>query len=191
MSAPYTRAARTEACIIDGCTRIESGSKGLCWPHYMRAREFGSPTAGPPVGFVDKFWARVDRSGGADSCHPWTAASDDFGYGRVGRDGKVLSTHRVAWELTNGAISPGVYILHSCDNPPCCNVVHLREGTAAENTADMHSRGRARTHVLTRAEKQLAVAAISDGETYGRVSRTYGVTVAAIASLVRRAGVRG
>lgn len=32
--------------------------------------------------------------------------------------------------------------LHSCDNPPCCNPNHLREGTQANNMHDMNSRQR-------------------------------------------------
>jgi DNA invertase Pin-like site-specific DNA recombinase len=35
-------------------------------------------------------------------------------------------------------------VLHSCDNPPCCNPHHLRSGTQLENVQDMHAKGRAR-----------------------------------------------
>jgi len=37
---------------------------------------------------------------------------------------------------------PVLKALHSCDNPPCCNPNHLREGTQANNMHDMNSRQR-------------------------------------------------
>jgi hypothetical protein len=34
-------------------------------------------------------------------------------------------------------------VLHSCDNPPCCNPDHLHLGTCADNSREMKERGRA------------------------------------------------
>src|SRR5690606_28222939 len=38
----------------------------------------------------------------------------------------------------------GMYVLHSCDRPICCNPHHLRFGTASENAKDKYDRGRQR-----------------------------------------------
>ncbi|MFB9187253.1 HNH endonuclease signature motif containing protein [Dactylosporangium sucinum] len=65
----------------------------------------------------------------------------------VRRSGKVklLLAHRVAWEVANGQPIPdGLQVLHSCDNPPCCNPAHLSIGTQAENMQQMVARGRGR-----------------------------------------------
>lgn len=51
-------------------------------------------------------------------------------------------THRFAYHLTKGAIPDGMQVLHSCDNPPCCNPDHLRVGTSLNNARDMVGRGR-------------------------------------------------
>jgi len=50
----------------------------------------------------------------------------------------------VAWEDVNGPISDGLWVLHRCDNPPCCRPDHLFLGTPADNTADMIAKGRGR-----------------------------------------------
>lgn len=93
---------------------------------------------------IDRFWAKVDQSGGPDACWPWTASGVPRGYGLfypAGRGSNVYA-HRLAFELTKGPIPAGHYILHACDNPPCCNPAHLSTGTHLENIADMHSKGR-------------------------------------------------
>ena len=72
------------------------------------------------------------------------------GYGKIGVGNKMAQTHRVAWELANGPIPPGMKILHHCDNPPCCETEpsdaypegHLFLGTLADNSQDMASKGR-------------------------------------------------
>lgn len=81
-------------------------------------------------------------------CIVWTKATSHFGYGRISRGSRgcgYAATHRVAWELANGrAVPAGMYVLHRCDNPPCCNADHLFLGTLSDNTQDMISKGRAR-----------------------------------------------
>ena len=95
----------------------------------------------------ERFWKKVDRSGGPDACWPWTGATQK-GYGALGiggRKGKTVSAHRFAWELEHGPIPEGMNVLHHCDNPPCCNAQHpnhLFLGTFSDNTRDMHEKGR-------------------------------------------------
>jgi hypothetical protein len=75
-------------------------------------------------------------------CIEWIAGLDRKGYGQAHREGKHVSAHRLSWEIVNGAIPTGLCVLHSCDNPKCCNVEHLRLGTQADNSADCTTRGR-------------------------------------------------
>lgn len=91
---------------------------------------------------MDRFWAKVDRSGGPESCWLWTAGMRVRNYGgfRIGR--KWHLAHRIAWELTHGSIPEGLCVCHHCDNPTCCNPSHLFLGTIAENMKDRNTKGR-------------------------------------------------
>ncbi len=39
-------------------------------------------------------------------------------------------------------VPDGLFVRHTCDNPPCCNPAHLLIGTAADNTHDAIERDR-------------------------------------------------
>lgn len=92
---------------------------------------------------TERFWSKVDQSGGPDACWNWTAFRDRDGYGRFQISKKVGRTsHRVAWEMENGPIPDGLCVLHKCDNPACVNVSHLFLGTRLDNNKDRHRKGR-------------------------------------------------
>ena len=89
---------------------------------------------------VDRFWEKVDQSG---SCWLWTASTDGHGYGVIGVEGgRVAKAHRVSYEIANGSVPDGMWILHSCDNPPCVRPSHLRAGTREDNVQDAKERDR-------------------------------------------------
>jgi hypothetical protein len=124
------------------------------------------------------FWSRVDQSG---DCWPWTGAIGGPGYGELTRNGQVLTTHRLAYELARGPIPPGMCVCHTCDNKACCRPSHLWLGTHGDNMRDAADKG-----LLNR------------GEANGQARLTATVVVeirreisagAAILTLARRYGV--
>lgn len=70
-------------------------------------------------------------------------------YGLVIHRQKRTFAHRHSYELFVGPIPQGMFVLHSCDNPPCVNPDHLRVGTMKDNGADMSDRGRAHCQSVT------------------------------------------
>ena len=99
----------------------------------------------PPL--AERFWAktRVDTVSG---CLLWTGTTlqprwgTGFSYGKVRLGGKLMSAHRVAWELTHGQVLDGLMVLHKCDVRNCVNPDHLFLGTHADNMRDMSAKGR-------------------------------------------------
>ncbi len=73
------------------------------------------------------------------------------GYVSAWVDGRTQLLHRWSLEKSLGRpITSGLLSIHSCDNPPCINPDHLREGTHADNNRDMWERGRARVRTADR-----------------------------------------
>ena len=89
-----------------------------------------------------RFWAKVRKSFLKDGCWPWQAHCNDDGYGKIKIDGKVISAHRLSWEIHFGPIPEGMKVLHKCDNPPCVRPDHLFLGTDLDNHKDCVTKGR-------------------------------------------------
>ena len=118
---PYPRAPRCRAC----------------------SSRSGKQASAAPV--EDRFWSKVDRSGGPDACWPFLRGKNPRGYGRFRLNGRNRSAHCVAYFLTHGEW-PSPHGLHTCDNPPCCNPCHIFPGTHADNAADRERKGRGSRH---------------------------------------------
>ena len=148
----------------------------------------------------ESFWARVDQSGGPDTCWPWTGRLTPAGYGRVCVQ-QWKAAHRVAFELAFGSIPPSKpFVCHRCDNPPCCNPAHLFAGTPADNNADMMVKGRRdptlrspRSRGVGRYNAKLTDDDVRDmrlrrerGETYQSIAERYGKNISAVWHIIKR-----
>ena len=87
---------------------------------------------------IDRFWSKVDRSGGPDACWPWTAGRFTNGYGQFGIKCTPVKAHRVAWVIENEQDIPeGLIARHfRCRNKLCCNPAHICPGTHKDNADD-------------------------------------------------------
>ena len=117
-----------------------TGAKGSLRTHIM----FTHMT---PEQHAASFWAKVNKTEG---CWLWTSYRNEHGYGLLSFRGvKNRRAHRIAWELTNGAIPHGLQVLHRCDVRTCVRPDHLFLGTNADNLLDCAKKGRNVACVLT------------------------------------------
>lgn len=131
-------------CAEDDCEK-KARTRGLCNAHYEYLRRRGGfdGVLSPKQDTERRYQSKVDRSGGLDACHPWTAFVNQAGYGNFRADGKMHLAHRWAYATFVAPIDDEEVVRHSCDNPPCQNLRHLLSGSAKDNVQDMYERGRA------------------------------------------------
>lgn len=97
----------------------------------------------------ERLESRLQNEG---DCLVFTGCKDGFGYGLLrirNANGKsiVKRSHIVAYIHAFGEIPKGKWVLHKCDNPPCCNPEHLFLGSPADNNRDRDAKGRHWTHL--------------------------------------------
>ena len=134
---------------------------------------------------VGSIWKKIRKSG-PDDCWLWTGYRNEQGYGRIdimGREG--VYAHRVAYLAANpGAITldcrDNLYVLHRCDNPPCCNPAHLFLGTHQDNMDDKIRKGRQVYYKSTESPR----AKLTEEDVFWiRMAKKHGATVKALAYL--------
>ena len=106
---------------------------------------------------AQRFWAKVDVST-PDMCWGWLGKpGPSSGYGRCCFDYQIYLSHRVAYSLAREDLSRGQVVMHTCDNPMCCNPAHLIAGTPDDNSKDMVKKGR-QARRISDAQKRVIVA---------------------------------
>lgn len=80
------------------------------------------------------------------TCWMWIGSVATDGYGKLkSKIGNRLvneRAHRVSWEIHEGKIPKGLWVLHKCDTLLCVRRSHLFLGNGKDNVADMISKGR-------------------------------------------------
>jgi hypothetical protein len=116
------------------------------------------------------------------------------GYARVPYKGKLISLtrllyaqhHKIAVESLGDKV-----IMHTCDNPNCINLNHLKLGTQQENVQDMWNKGRqgvtpmqGSKHPMAKLNEQTVKEIKQNTRAAGKfLAKKYGVSVATISMI--------
>lgn len=139
---------------------------------------------------IQKFWSKVDRSGGSDACWPWLAGMRNGLYGQVWLNGKQNTATHVSLALDGRPLRKGLFALHHCDNEPCVNPRHLYEGTQKQNVDDAVKRGHWQSREshwnckITDTQRKEIVPLADSGTSYTVLGYRYGVSRTTIARIV-------
>ena len=123
-------------------------------------------------------------------CLEWTGPRNAAGYGFTRIGNKHELTHRLAVKL-EGIKIDGMHILHSCDNPSCCNPSHLRLGTPADNMKDKVSRNRQQkgeSHYKSKLTETdvINIRSLQGIKTHQSIADMYGVKRETISNIMTR-----
>ncbi len=141
-----------------------------------------------------RFWDKVDKSGGDDSCWPWTYCVDGRGYGMFSLPRgttKMIRANRMALQLHLGRVLlPDEESCHSCDNPSCCNPRHLFIGSHDDNLKDYAEKhfakgSRHSQAKLTHKDYLIAMRMRKEGHTQRAIADHFGIDKSYVSRLVR------
>lgn len=108
-------------------------------------------------------------------CWPWKGNLDKNGYGVYGKQG----AHRAAWEIANReALVKGDVVMHICDNPECCNPLHLKKGTHITNMQDRNFKLRTAAGMQNGRSKltnEQVIAILFDTSPKRQIAKKYGI----------------
>ena len=179
-----------KVCTIPDCGKPRK-SHGYCSMHAARYERHGDPNftmcVQDPYEYQTKTRANT-QMGEPSDCWEYQGTIAANGYGRISRQW----AHRMAylyWHPNTGAITDGMAVRHSCDNPPCCNPHHLSLGTNADNTQDKVERGRQLRGATVPSSKLTEddVRAIrSDPRINTEIAADYGISSPTVTEIKRR-----
>lgn len=164
--------------------------------HGRRKVATGAPKGKQPAPPAERFWPKVDtHEGAADVCWEFLGTRDKYGYGAfwINELRRKTQAHRIAYALHYGDFDRSLMVMHTCDNPPCCNPSHLRLGTRADNNRDRDAKGRTSrlrgerspTAKLSQSDVDEIKRLVAVGETQINVAERFGVKQPQVSRIVR------
>ena len=128
------------------------------------------------------FWERVNKAG-YNECWEWQGAKATSGHGRVMAEGKVWWVHRLAYESSKGSLPEWSFdaeVQHSCNNPACCNPLHLWLGTRKDNAKTAGEQGtlsrKGTVNGNSKLTPEIVIAIRKDLRPSRAVGATYGIS---------------
>ena len=125
-------------------------------------------------------------------CWNWTGSFTRGNYGQININGKKYRAHRVVYQELCGPIPEDKpYVLHTCDNPKCCNPKHLYTGTQQNNMDDMIKRNRCNPphggkDGMSKLTKEQVIKIRASNETNTALAKHFGVSQPTISNIKNR-----
>jgi len=151
----------------------------------MHVEQYTRNTLPLPNLSIDDFQRIISkiRMVGSDDCWEWEGYKRE-GYGRVrigGRKGKLYGVTRLIWRLVHGTDPVDQIILHTCDNPSCCNPAHLFLGLDTDNSDDKIRKNRqyrpkGELNVNTKLTEKDVINIYHASGTYVSIAKDYGIS---------------
>lgn len=136
-----------------------------------------------------RFWSKVAVTQNTCRCWEWQGRRSSYGYGEFKLRGASTQAHRVAVQLAGARLGDESVVMHTCDNPACCNPTHLVVGTHASNVADRVAKGRSAkgsSNGRSKLTEEQVRAIRADDRMLTEVAKDYGVCVATISHIRQR-----
>lgn len=138
-----------------------------------------------PVNQPRDVFKHIDMKGGDHvQCWPWKNKlnkKDGRPYFTVA--GKRRPAYAFVIETTTGQDQGSSLVIHSCDNPICCNPSHLSYGTHQQNMDDMVERNR---HGLPRIVVRAIRNLLAKGTSQQEIAELYGISREAVSAISTR-----
>jgi hypothetical protein len=144
---------------------------------------------------IERFWFFINKTT-ENECWNWQHSMDGGGYGTfVTHKYGMEKSHRIAYLEKVGKIPDGMFVLHHCDNPACCNPKHLFLGTHQDNMDDKVSKNRqhhplgimnGRAQITEKIVKQIRKDHFIRGLSYRQLVTKYMISQTQIGRIVKK-----
>ena len=118
-----------------------------------------------------------------NNCLEWQGCKDKDGYGKTCANYKHVRAHRLMYQEVYNKDITNSFICHRCDNPSCCNVLHLYEGDILTNAKDRRER---RDNITDKIRKQAAKFYVESSLSYKDIAEIYNAKPMTIHTWVKK-----
>ena len=180
-------------CRVPKCTNQHDLNSSYCTEHLNAKKAYGHPNGVARTEKIKELYREEIVILDTGCMILPDRAKDKRGYCFIQNVAGVQDyAHRVAYSVfkyDGKKLPAGLSILHSCDFPACCNLAHLRLGTALENAKDRSEHGsknRGRRTKNTSKEMVLEIkTALMNGESGYSIAKRLKLTQSVVSDIRR------